>query len=253
MTLIIFKYIAIVLVSYFCANFTFARIVSSTRKKDVLAQGSGNPGTMNMVRNYGFIAGAMTLICDTLKCVIPCLVGYFIMGPEEHPELAKTAIYVAGLACVVGHIYPMVYSFKGGKGVACAFGFALVANWWLGLSSFGVFIIVFVITRIAAISTLSTCIAFMATNTVFLLIDKLYVAAILQGVMLVLLLFAHRSNIKRIFANKEKQIDLKATAEKDKEYIKSRSRKTPEKKVVDENPPEIKEVGDKINKKNSTK
>lgn len=241
MTLIVFKFIAIVLVSYFCGTFTFARYVSKSRKKDVLSQGSGNPGTMNMVRNYGYIAGAITLICDALKCVLPCIGAYYLMIPESNPQLANIAISVAGLSCVLGHIYPVTYHFKGGKGVASAFGFGFVANWWLALSCFGVFFIVLLISHIASISTLSACIVFVAVNG-GLLLSKGYVAsAILHFVLLALVLFAHRSNLHRIVKNKENKIDLKATAEKDKEYIKSFG-KSKKQQVSDDDPPEMAET-----------
>ncbi len=248
MTLIVFKYIAIVLVSYFLGNFTFARYVSSSRKKDVLANGSGNPGTMNMLRNYGFIAAFMTLFMDAAKCIVPCVAAYWVMCPAVHPQLANLAIFVAGISCVLGHIYPVTYNFKGGKGVASGFGFAIVANWWLALASFGVFVIVFVITRIAAISTLTACVAFLIANSVILLTKGYYVSVILQLLLLALLLFAHRANLKRIFSKKEKKIDLKASAEKDKEYIKSLSdkKKDKTKTVVDDNPPEMKETETEI-------
>lgn len=243
MTLIIFKYIAIVLVSYFCGTFTFARYVSKARNKDVMSQGSGNPGTMNMVRNYGYIAGAITLLCDALKCVLPCIAAYYLMIPASHPVLANTAISVAGLSCVLGHIYPVTYKFKGGKGVASAFGFAFVANWWLALSCFGLFFIIILITHIASISTLTACIVFVAVNG-GLLFAKGYVAsAILHFVMLALVLFAHRSNLHRIVNNKENKLDFKASAEKDKAYIKTLSKRKKH-QVVDNDPPEMTESTD---------
>lgn len=244
MALIVFKFIAIVLVSYFCGTFTFARYVSKARNKDVLAQGSGNPGTMNMVRNYGYFAGAITLVLDAVKCVLPCLGAYFLMQPAEHPQLANIAIVVAGLACVLGHIYPITYQFKGGKGVASSFGFAFIANWWLTLACFGVFVIVFVVSHIAAISTLSACIVFVVVNSILLFSKGYVVSAILHFVLLAVVLFAHRGNIKRIVTNKEKKIDLKETAQKDRDYFKSVSKRKKQTEV-DVDPPEIKEVGDK--------
>lgn len=240
MTLIVFKYIAIVLVSYFCGTFTFARYVSKARNKDVMSQGSGNPGTMNMVRNYGYIAGAITLLCDALKCVLPCIGAYYLMIPASNPQLANIAISVAGLSCVLGHIYPVTYHFKGGKGVASAFGFAFVANWWLALSCFGVFFIVIIISHVASISTLSACIVFVAVNGGLLLSKGYVVSAILHFVLLAIVLFAHRSNLHRIIKNKENKLDFKASAEKDRAYIKSLN-KANKAQLEDDNPPEIKE------------
>ncbi len=215
----VFKFIGLVLVSYFVGNFNFARLIASSRKSDITSNGSGNPGTMNMLRNHGFIAGAMTLLFDALKCVVPCIVGYYIMQPSLNPELAMIALYVAAIACVLGHNYPAVYGFKGGKGVASSFGFAVVANWWLALACFGVFAIVLVVTRIAAISTLSACLVYVVVISILLISKGYYVCFGLLMFLFAIVLFAHRKNFQRIFTRKEKKIDLKASAEKDREFL----------------------------------
>lgn len=216
---LVFKFIGLVLVSYFVGNFNFARLIAKSRNSDITANGSGNPGTMNMLRNHGFIAGALTLIFDAVKCVVPCIVGYHIMQPSINPELATIAIYVAAVSCVLGHNYPAVYGFKGGKGVASSFGFAVVANWSLALACFGVFAIVLVVTRIAAISTLSACLVYVVVISILLISEGYYICFGLLMLLFALVLFAHRKNFQRIFTRKEKKIDLKASAEKDKEFL----------------------------------
>ena len=193
---LVFKFIGLILVSYFVGNFNFARLIASSRKSDITSNGSGNPGTMNMLRNHGFIAGGMTLLFD-----------------------AMIAMYVSAVACVLGHIYPAVYGFKGGKGVASSFGFAVVANWWLSLICFVVFAVMLAVFRIAAISTLSACLVFVVGTSIILISKGYFVCFGLLMFLFALVLFAHRGNFYRIFTRKEKKIDLKASAEKDKEFL----------------------------------
>ena len=258
---IVFKFIGLVLVSYLLGNFNFARLISKSRKGDITSNGSGNPGTMNMLRNHGFIAGALTLIFDALKCVVPCIVGYHIMEPKLNPELAHIAIYVAVLACVIGHNYPVIHGFKGGKGVASSFGFAVVANWWLSLICFGVFAVVLVSFRIAAISTLSACFVYVVVNSIILIKKGYYVCFVLLLVLFALVLFAHRKNFQRIFSKKEKQIDLKASAEKDKEFINNLINEKKKQKGINQSDAEVEmkenpnldKATDKKNKTNEEK
>lgn len=215
----VFKFIGLILVSYFVGNFNFARLIASSRNSDITSNGSGNPGTMNMLRNHGFIAGGMTLLFDALKCVVPCIVAYYIMQPAVNPELAMIAMYVSAISCVLGHNYPVVYKFKGGKGVASSFGFAVVANWWLALICFAVFAVVLAVFRIAAISTLSACLVYVIGISIILISKGYYICFGLLMFLFALVLFAHRGNFHRIFTRKEKKIDLKASAEKDKEFL----------------------------------
>ena len=119
--MIALKYILLIVCSYLLGSVNFARILSkNVMHGDITKSGSGNPGTMNMLRTYGFKAGALTLVLDALKGVIPALVGYFLFGGDGS-NAAYVGLYVGGLSAVVGHCFPVFYKFKGGKGVACLF------------------------------------------------------------------------------------------------------------------------------------
>lgn len=97
------------------------------QKDDITKHGSGNPGTMNMIRTFGVGTGLLTLFFDCLKGALPALAGYLLFRGDG-VIMANTALYAAGLAVVFGHMYPVVYKFKGGKSVACALGIFCVAN-----------------------------------------------------------------------------------------------------------------------------
>ena len=110
--MIALKYILLIVCSYLLGSVNFARILSkNVMHGDITKSGSGNPGTMNMLRTYGFKAGALTLVLDALKGVIPALVGYFLFGGDGS-NAAYVGLYVGGLSAVVGHCFPVFYKFR---------------------------------------------------------------------------------------------------------------------------------------------
>ena len=126
-------------VSYFVGCFNFALLISKIKHKDVRKMGSGNPGTMNMSRQFGLKIGALTLFCDMVKGGLPLLIAYFVFRDYTfagtHVPVSDLARYVCGVAVIVGHIYPVTMRFHGGKGIASTLGmfsFALCCeHWWM--------------------------------------------------------------------------------------------------------------------------
>ncbi|MBQ7603087.1 MAG: glycerol-3-phosphate acyltransferase, partial [Clostridia bacterium] len=113
--------LAIVLVvSYFVGNINFARIISRHKNIDITIQSSGNPGATNMYRTFGPKLGYLTLLLDAIKGIIAACLGLFVLGHSYFPPDADglTGLYVCGLAAMVGHCFPVIYGFKGGKGVS---------------------------------------------------------------------------------------------------------------------------------------
>ena len=126
-------FLVMAVVSYFVGCFNFALLISKIKHKDVRKMGSGNPGTMNMSRQFGLKIGALTLFCDMIKGGIPLLIAYFIFKgycfAGTDVLVSDLARYVCGVSVIVGHIYPVTMKFKGGKGIASTLGmysFALV-------------------------------------------------------------------------------------------------------------------------------
>lgn len=226
------KYILLIVFAYFMGNITFARILAKNRNDDITKHGSGNPGTMNMLRTHGLTLGVCTLLFDAVKCVVPCLIGSLVLF-NDNALLADISIYVAGLACVLGHMYPVIYKFKGGKGVASAFGMALVANPLVTGICFVVFVVTLIIFKIASLSSMICALGFVITSTVLLAMKEYYMSIALLWVLCILIIYAHRSNIKRLVKNNENKIDLNEVIQKDKDYAKAQKEK--KQKLKEEN------------------
>ncbi len=218
------KVVILSIVSYLLGNINFARILARTRNDDITKHGSGNPGTMNMLRNHGVILGALTLLFDAVKCIIPCLVARLWLF-EGDAYWSNLGVHIAGFFGIIGHMFPVVYKFKGGKGIASAFGFALVANPILAACCFVVFAITFVISKMGSLGSLASLFTFSIVNTIFLAKNGYYLSIAITWVLVLLISFAHRSNISRLLGNKESKISLQDAVEKDKAYLKAQREK----------------------------
>lgn len=203
--MVYFYYILLAVVSYFIGNVNFARVVAKAKNDDITKYGSGNPGTLNTWRAFGFWAGIITYFLDMLKGVIAALIGYFVM-----PLLgcnAEIALYIAGFSVVLGHIFPVIFKFKGGKGIATSVGVFLVANWWVTLIAWAVMIIGMLFIKYASIFTIGFVIAMSIVEICVCnpinWINYLFICGIL-----LLVIYAHRANIKRLFEGKENKTEL---------------------------------------------
>lgn len=118
--------------SYMFGNINWAIIISKSKNKDIRTMGSGNPGTLNMSRNLGLKFGLLTFFLDIMKGVIPTLTVFFIFQGKYFPNsffaISDFAIYLCGFCVVMGHIYPVIFKFKGGKGIASTIGVFLVCE-----------------------------------------------------------------------------------------------------------------------------
>lgn len=210
MFLIILMYVLTIILSYLIGGISMARIVSKTfYHEDITKKGSGNPGSINMGRNYGFFTMIFVLFLDMLKAAIPCLIALFVGG--------RVLMYVAGLSCIIGHIYPIYYNFKGGKGLACSLGMFAVANpMWLGIILvFGAIMIL--ITDIGSLTTLLMLTSLVVIEYINPFNYGNIAVYILIGVIYALILIRHRGNIKRLFTLKEGKMGLRKSLFKRKE------------------------------------
>jgi glycerol-3-phosphate acyltransferase PlsY len=160
---------------------------------DPRGQGSGNPGATNVMRFGGKRAAAITLAGDMLKGLIPVLAAKML-------GVSMTVLALTGVAAFLGHIYPVFFGFKGGKGVATSFGVLLGFSWLLGAVVSGTWVIIFKITKI---SSLSALIAAVFTPFYIWMITadfELVIASILISGWLII---RHKSNIKKLLAGKE--------------------------------------------------
>lgn len=205
------KFVVLIIGSYLIGNIFFARIISRIKNYDINKAGSGNPGTMNMLRNLGFGIGLLTLVLDMLKGIIPALAGFYLFGGPSAGVNAYIGLFTGGLSALVGNIFPVFYKFKGGKGAAVVYGMYCVANPLLGLIIFvGGFLFLMLFDYASLVSF------FMVTLfTIF----EAYFLGILNGqgnivlscllfVIFCLVWFAHRQNIFRLLTGKENRINF---------------------------------------------
>jgi len=209
----IFLFVLILIGSYFIGNLSFARMLSKNQKKDITKQGSGNPGTMNMLRTFGLKTGALTLILDVMKGVVPALTGFLLFGGTSGGALAYIGLYSAGLAVILGHNFPVVYKFKGGKGVACILGVFLVVR---PIETLIVVVAVFIYLCIfdyAAVGSfiLITVITLVEAYRINVAGYDLTSELVLKSLLFVLFFltwFMHRQNIFRMLLGKENKVNL---------------------------------------------
>ena len=163
---------------------------------DPRSEGSRNPGATNVLRFGGKKAAAITLAGDFLKGLGPVLLARGL-GVDE-PGLALTA-----LAAFLGHLYPVFFGFEGGKGVATAFGVILGLSWLTALAALATWLIMAFAVRISSLSAL-TAAALTPLYAWLFGLPPVYVAAIL--IMVVILIWRHRSNIRQLLAGTEDTI-----------------------------------------------
>jgi glycerol-3-phosphate acyltransferase PlsY len=160
---------------------------------DPREQGSGNPGATNVMRFGGKKAAAITLIGDLLKGLLPVYAAHLLAVPSLF-------IALTGLAAFLGHLYPIFFGFKGGKGVATSAGVLLGFSWFLGLAFMATWISMYKLGKISSLAALIAS-ALSPLYAWFILGDINLVGASI--VMTLFLLWRHQSNIKRLLAKEE--------------------------------------------------
>lgn len=190
-------------VAYLLGSLNFAIIISGkTYKQDIREFGSKNAGMTNMMRTYGKKAAGLTLLGDALKAVVACLIGYALLG--------QLGAYIAGTSCVVGHMYPVFYRFRGGKGVVTTAIAILMCNPFVFLIAFGVFVGVVALSKyISAGSVMAVLIYPFILYRIETWINGGCPYAPFALLITVLVVFKHRSNIVRLFNGTESKFSFK--------------------------------------------
>ncbi|WP_369177076.1 glycerol-3-phosphate 1-O-acyltransferase PlsY [Candidatus Thiodubiliella endoseptemdiera] len=164
---------------------------------DPRTQGSNNPGATNVLRIGGKKAAAITLIGDGTKGAIPVLIAHYF-------GVDLFTLTLVALAAFLGHVYPIFFNFKGGKGVATLLGALFALNYLVGLSF--VFIWVFV-AKVLKISSLSALIATILMPIIFYLLSQDLNATYIITLICIWVFYTHRGNIQRLLHNKEEKIN----------------------------------------------
>ena len=156
--------------------------------EDPRGVGSNNPGATNVLRTGGKKAAIITLLGDMLKGLLPILA-------VQQLSADATALAITGIAAFLGHLYPLYYRFKGGKGVATFYGVLLGINWMIGLAALAVWVLIILLFKISGLSALVS-----ATSSPFIVwyLDGSEILIAAVTFMSVLLIWRHRSNIKQM-------------------------------------------------------
>ena len=208
--------ILVAIFAYLVGSINFAVIFTKLFiKQDVRDMGSGNAGTTNVLRVGGFLPGALTFICDALKGFVAAGAGklvFVFLAQNMNADWANAVYgaFLCGFLCMIGHVFPIFFQFKGGKGVATSVGIFAVCcpiAIALGLVAFATSTI---ITRIVSLSSLVATLVVVSLTIVFY--DNtalLWPQALLTCLMGAVVILKHSTNIKRLLSGTEKKIKIR--------------------------------------------
>ncbi len=191
-------------IAYLLGSINFAIIISGkTYKQDIRDFGSKNAGMTNMMRVYGKRAAALTLLGDALKAVFAGLFGYAMLG--------NLGAYIAGTACVIGHMFPVFFKFKGGKGVVTTAVTVLMCDPFVFIILFILFAIIVLGTRYISLGSVMCMLIYpFLLNGIYMWLLKTPCPYVPFALLIaVLVIYKHRENVKRLRLGKESKFSFK--------------------------------------------
>lgn len=220
------------LIAYLLGSINFAVIITRfvEKGKDIRDMGSGNAGFTNVLRSVGKGPAVFTILFDFIKGILAVFIAGLIFTTVTHSNEVELSEYIAygkylaGLCCIIGHMYPVFFGFKGGKGVVTAAALMLVEDWRVFLLIITTFLIVFLITKIISISSIICgilyCIYTFAVTYYFDFLPSqsqavshsftyVIAASLFAFGIGMFVIVKHKENIKRILKGEEKKITAK--------------------------------------------
>ena len=210
-------------VAYLLGSINTAIIVTGIYSdKDIRHCGSGNAGATNVLRTLGKLPALITVLGDLAKSFLAVYLGQVLMlslsNGNYAPEMLRiVGSYLAGLFCILGHLYPLYFNFRGGKGVVALLGMVLILDWRIALIALGVFVIIVALTRFVSLGALIGALASVGLTYVF----RRYVdgngeatetaafCTVLIAVSVLLVVLKHIPNIGRLLTGKESKLSFK--------------------------------------------
>ena len=193
--------------AYLWGCFNGAVIVSKyILRDDVRNHGSGNAGLTNFYRTFGGPLTFVVILCDVLKAVAALLISVYVFDLMTHgvisPVLAK---YWAAVFCLLGHMFPCMFHFKGGKGILSGGTVALMVDWRVALVVWGGFLILVILTRYVSLGSVWAGASFPFITLYVFRSSVIFVLALILGGLVV---WQHRANIKRLLTGTENKFSL---------------------------------------------
>ena len=202
---------AIAVIAYLCGCFNGAVIVSKyILRDDVRTHGSGNAGLTNFYRTFGGSLTFVVILTDVLKAVVAVSVGIWLAGGLSpafwNGDLIIYGKFWAGLFCLLGHMFPCMFGFKGGKGVLSGGTIAIMVDWRVALVVWGGFLLLVLLTRYVSLGSVWAGGSF--PFAVWFVYQDIWLA-VLGACMGWLLVYMHRANIKRLLTGTESKFSFR--------------------------------------------
>ena len=191
------------LASYLLGNLNGAVCMSALMHDDVRSHGSGNAGLTNFIRNFGIGQAVYVILIDAGKAVLACLATGLLLRPYG---LYTEGAALGGLAVMLGHNFPALLGFKGGKGILSGLFIALVVDWRIALIILAVFLAAYLLTQYVSLGSVLAAVAFCVGFVVFYHNNLMVmICGVVMGAMAV---FMHRGNIARLVKGQERKTNL---------------------------------------------
>lgn len=205
-----------VILAYLIGSINFAVIFTNIfAHKDIRSEGSGNAGMTNVMRAVGVWPGLLTFICDALKGAAACYIGKVVfdslyVATESRHFLGVYGAFACGVACMIGHIFPIFFQFKGGKGVAISVGIFAICNPMAILAGLGVFAVLLPTVKIMSVSSLTATVVVVVMSIAFPnSVASLWPQAICSLIMGIIIFVKHKDNILRLIEGTENKFTIK--------------------------------------------
>lgn len=199
-----YSVVVVAIAAYLLGNLNGSVCMSNLlAHEDVRSQGSGNAGLTNFIRNYGSKSGLLVVLIDGGKAIIACLIGGLILRPYGC-YVEGTAL--GGLFVILGHDFPALLGFKGGKGILSGVMVALMLDWRLGLTVFGIFLICYFATGYVSLGSVMSAGSFGFFYAAFHW-DHPFAVAV-GFTLSFLIVWMHRGNIRRLLKGQERKTNL---------------------------------------------
>ncbi len=200
----LFLWLLIFFAGYLLGNLNGAVVASRLlAKEDVRTKGSGNAGLTNFVRNYGAASSVLVIAIDVGKGILACLVGGLLLNPWGYWE---EGVALGALAVILGHDFPVLLDFKGGKGILTGVTVACMMDWRIGVGVFAIFLVAYLLTHYVSLGSVLSAGAF---GPIYAVVHWGSWFAIVVGFFLSgLIVWMHRANIQRLLKGEERKTDF---------------------------------------------